>query len=402
MSLAESTGFAHRPIPTIVAATLSITLGALPIFLVGALAVFIRPGLGFGELALGALATLYYLSSALSTVPGGRLAERLGGPKAMSVAAALSMLAAFGIAQFAVNWASLAGLLVLAGIANGLAFPSSNLALARGVPRRRHGVAFGIKQSAGPYAALLAGAAVPLIGLTVGWRWAFRLAGVAAVPILLGGGIRQPAGRVAAGTRDDVAVAPLRVLSLAAFFGVSASASLGAFYVESAVAIGTPAGTAGAMLSVGAALGVGARIGWGWVGDRHPSAHFAMITALLGVGSIAFAMVGVVRSTLALVVITIVVFATGWAWPSLLNFAVVRRSREAPGIASGTLGVGQFGGGIIGPLLFGLIVENASYRAAWFAAAVMVSVAAVLVFIGGQKLEEWCRSRAAPLSREVA
>ena len=90
-------GLANRPLPTLFATSLSITLGALPIFLVGAMAVFIRPELGFGESALGALATIYYLTSALTTFPAGRLAERLGGPMAMAVAATLSSIVFLGI-----------------------------------------------------------------------------------------------------------------------------------------------------------------------------------------------------------------------------------------------------------------------------------------------------------------
>ncbi len=382
--------------PTILAATLANTLGALPIFLVGALAVFIRPELGFGEAALGALATVYYLSSALSTVPGGRLAERLGDRRAMALAAAGSMAAVLGIARLAVSWVSLAGLMAVAGAANGLAFPASNLALARGVPAHRQGVAFGIKQSAGPYATLLAGASVPLIGLTVGWRWAFVLCGAAAVPLLLGGRLRDPAVRVGGDPTPHVDAGPLWVLSLAAFFAVSASASLGAFYVESAVSAGIAPGSAGALLSLGSALSVVARVGWGWYGGRHPSAHFVMIPALLVVGSGAFAMFGVVRETVPLVLTTVLVFGAGWAWPSLLNLAVVQRSEHAPGVASGILGAGQFGGGSVGPLMFGLIVEGSSYRTAWAAAAAMVSVAALLVFIGGRSLDRWRRRAVVP------
>lgn len=383
----ERVGLVNRPVPTLLATTLSIILGALPIFTTGAMAVFIRPELGFGETALGALATLYYLASASTTMFGGRLAERLGGPRAMSVAAMLSMVTSFGIAILATSWAWLAGFLIVAGVANGIAFPATNLALARGFPLKRQGVGFAIKQSAGPYATMLAGAAVPLIGLTVGWRWAFVAAGIAAIPIIAGWSVEQGGGRFARGLRSDVPGRAVWILALSAFFAVNASASLGAFYVESAVAGGISPGIAGTFLSIGSGLGILIRIGYGWVGDRHPPIHFSMLTVMMAAGGFAFFLMGLTSSTVGLFFVTILVFGTGWAWPSLLNFAVVQRVPKAPGIASGILGAGQYGGGILGPLTFGLLVERVSYQAAWTTSGVMVALAAVCVFIGGRALE---------------
>ncbi len=383
----ERVGLVNRPVPTLLATTLSIILGALPIFTTGAMAVFIRPELGFGETALGALATLYYMASASTTMFGGRLAERLGGPRAMSVAAMLSMVTSFGIAIFATSWTWLAGFLIVAGVANGIAFPASNLALARGFPLRRQGVGFAIKQSAGPYATMLAGAAVPLIGLTVGWRWAFVAAGIAAIPIIAGWNVEQGGGRFTRGLRSDVPGRAVWILALSAFFAVNASASLGAFYVESAVAGGISPGVAGTFLSIGSGLGILIRIGYGWIGDRHPPIHFRMLTVMMAAGCFAFLLMGLSWSTVGLFFVTIFVFGTGWAWPSLLNFAVVQRVPKAPGIASGILGAGQYGGGILGPLTFGLLVERVSYQAAWTTSGVMVALAAVCVFIGGLALE---------------
>ena len=62
-----------------------------------------------------------------------------------------------------------------------LAQPAANLLLARAVPADRQGLAFGIKQSAIPAAAMLGGLAVPSIALTWGWRWAFAAGGAFAL-----------------------------------------------------------------------------------------------------------------------------------------------------------------------------------------------------------------------------
>ncbi len=377
----------QHPLATLTATTLSITLGALPIFLVGALAVFIRPELGFSEARLGALATIYYLASAGLTWVGGTVAQRLGGPRAMAVAAGLSLMSSAGIGLLARSWIELAFFLAVAGVANALAYPASNLALARGVPFERQGVAFGVKQSSALYATMLAGAAVPLIGATIGWRWAFAFAGVAALPIIAGFGLTQPAAAHEDGHGKDVEHFPLWILSVGAFFAVYATASLGAFYVESAVAGGTSPSLAGTLLAVGSIVGILGRTGWGWVGDLRTDLHFTIVPSLLGTGALAFGLIGAIQSELALVVATMLVFGAGWAWPSLLSFAVVARSPRGPATATGILGTGQFGGGILGPLTFGLIVEAKGYQAAWTAAAVALGVSAVLVRIGGKQLE---------------
>jgi MFS family permease len=68
--------------------------------------------------------------------------------------------------------------LALAGVPTALSQPAANeLLMARVAPQRR-GFAFAVKQSAIPVSTLLAGLAVPVVALTIGWRWAFLFAAV--------------------------------------------------------------------------------------------------------------------------------------------------------------------------------------------------------------------------------
>lgn len=392
----KSASSSHSPATTLATSTLSIVLGALPFFLVGALAVFIRPELGFSETALGALATVYYLASAITTVPAGRLAERLGGPTAMAVGAALALASGLGIATVVNSWSTLAAMLAIAGIGNGIAFPASNLALTRGVPIRRQGVAFAIKQSAGPYATILAGLAVPLVALTIGWRWAFAAMAMAALPIISRWRHDDPISPPPRLTPARVPRGPLWGLAAAAFFGVNATAALGAFYVESAVARGLNPARAGIFLAVGSAIGIVLRVIWGWISDRNHAVHFVLLATLLLSGALGFVALGRVTGAVPILVVTIWLFSTGWAWPSLLGFAVVLRVPDAPGVASGILGAGQFGGGILGPLVFGLLAEHSGYGVAWTYAAAMTVAASVAVAVGGHALR-----RAALLERSA-
>ena len=86
-----------------------------------------------------------------------------------------------GIAGLATSWWSLSLLIGVAGAGNALTQPAANVLMARTVPPQRHGIAFAVKQSAMPFGTLLGGLAVPVVTLTLGWRWAFAMGGALAL-----------------------------------------------------------------------------------------------------------------------------------------------------------------------------------------------------------------------------
>lgn len=157
---------------TVAAAALSTVLASLPVFLLGGLAVLVRDELNFGELQLGLAVSVFFTMAALSAVAAGRIASRLGAWATAVLAAALSAGSLAGIA-LAPSYAWLLAALAVAGVANALAQIGSNQALVQVLPRDRQGLAFGVKQSAVPASTLLAGLALPVLGLTLGWpgRW---------------------------------------------------------------------------------------------------------------------------------------------------------------------------------------------------------------------------------------
>src|SRR3712207_2011080 len=159
-----------RPILLAVAVA---TVGVLPAFLTGGLAVQMREELSFGAAALGFAVAAFFASSSLASAVMGRLVERIGSYLGMRLAAVGSATSLLGVAFLARSWAALVACLVLGGLANAISHPATTLSLAREVPAGRQGLSFGIKQAAIPAATLLAGLAVPGIAVTLGWRWAF-------------------------------------------------------------------------------------------------------------------------------------------------------------------------------------------------------------------------------------
>jgi MFS family permease len=79
-------------------------------------------------------------------------------------------------------------------------------------------------------------------------------------------------------------------------------------------------------------------------------------------------------------------FGAGWGWPGLFNFAVVKTNPGAPAAATGITQTGASGGAAFGPLVFGLLVEAASYHVAWLVSGAIALVALVTILIGRRRL----------------
>ena len=167
------------------------TVCIVPPFLLGAMAVQVRDDLGFSESGTGLAVGAFFAVASLLSAPLGRWSERVGGGRALRVAA---VWAAAGQLLLAVGARSLVLLIVLnafAGGANALGQPAANLLIARAVPANRQGLGFAVKQAAIPFSTFLAGLAVPSIALTAGWRWAY----VAAAGLALVAAVGSPGER---------------------------------------------------------------------------------------------------------------------------------------------------------------------------------------------------------------
>jgi cyanate permease len=262
---------------------------------------------------------------------------------------------------------------------------ASNLTLARYVPASRLGLSFGVKQAAIPLATLLSGAAVPLVALTVGWRWAYAIgAGLALLALLLTP--RESIRRERTAADGELAKAALSVIGAAAGLAAAASSALGIFLVASAVDRGVDAGLAGLTLTLGSVVGLVLRLLHGWAADRRSGGHIAVVAAslLLGAGGLALL---AVPGPVALVAGTVLGFGLGWAWPGLMNFAVVRLHPQAPAAATSITQTGVYAGGCIGPLSLGALAATAGYPTMWTVAGIAMLWAAAAMVLGSRMLQ---------------
>jgi dipeptide/tripeptide permease len=100
-----------------------------------------------------------------------------------------------------------------------------------------------------------------------------------------------------------------------------------------------------------------------------------------------------VPGTPALVVGVVLAFGLGWAWPGLLQFAVVRLNPSAPAAATSIVQVGVYAGGFAGPIVFGSLATHAGFPAAWTVNAVVMLVSAALMLVGRRMLLGHARRR---------
>ncbi|MFW6090701.1 MAG: MFS transporter, partial [Actinomycetota bacterium] len=163
---------------------IGLVVPALPAFMVGALGTQVRAELDLTESALGLIVAVLFVVSALAGPLTGRLADRFGERFAVAVGTVLSFLALMGIGLVAHRWSDLVLLMICGGIGIALVDPGLARMVAGRVPERLRGLVFGVKESSIPLATMAAGFAVPLIAVTVGWRWAVTVAIVPFVAVM--------------------------------------------------------------------------------------------------------------------------------------------------------------------------------------------------------------------------
>jgi MFS family permease len=392
-------GSEHTGFGALVTASLVVTAAAnLSPTLVSALAVQIQDDLGIGEAQIGMTVSAFFFVGALTSALSGRMVERIG-PTAglrLSAAAAGAVLVVTG--ALGRSWMALMILVGLAGLANSLGQPAANLYVARGVSSRRQGLALGIQKSGIPAASLLAGLAIPTVGLTIGWSWAFVLGGLLAFGVTLGvpavGGTALAAVRnraAAYGTtvrpRPDVAMRLLVAVTCSTCLAAMGSMALSSFFVLSSVEIGIDEAAAGILLMAGSVVGMASRLAMGASADRASLSPFHMLTAMFAVAALAF--VGLSTGSKAMLYTAMpFAFATSFAWPGLFHLATVRYNPSAPGAATGITMTGNFTGAVCGPLLFGLLVEATSYGWAWGFAAITSGAAAAVMAVAGRLISQ--------------
>jgi len=333
------------------------------------------PAFGVAPAAIGYFVTAVYLGSMIGTVTAGGWVGRFG-PIRVSQVGLVLCLAGLATAAGAPAAFVLVGALVL-GLGYGPATPASSVILARATPPHLLALTFSIKQTGVPLGTAIAGAAVPVLVLALGWQGAALAIGAACALFAVAleplrsryDAARNPAAPVSLAS----AFAPvglvlrdprLRELSLVSLiYGgmqITLIAYLVTFLVES---FALSLVLAGMVMAASQLTSVAARIAWGAFADRLATRRVTL--GLLGVG------MGLTAATAlaagpgwplwALFAFAMAFGATAVGWNGVFLAEIARLApRDRISDATGGSAFFTFLGVVITPPLFHLVLHMTS------------------------------------------
>lgn len=381
--------------------TFTTMVAVLPVYLIGSLAIQLDKDLGVTASILGAIVAFYWAISALLSTTAGRVAQKLGARTGMLLAVALGVVSLLAITVATPSWGWLILWLGIAGASNALSHPLANGLIADQVSIRNRAFAFGIKQAAIPAATFAAGLSVPVLALTVGWKWAFMIAAILAVllvPVLIGIVPKTRPLKMSNASIRSAGLPPrlkpfLLATAIAQGLGSAQANVLGAFTVSFAYAAGFDIAAAGILFSVASAAGLIARPLVGMAADRGVGGSMATVALMMTLGCVG--LLGMASgNTIAFGIGCVLAFGFGWGWNGLAHYVVSRQAHPFTERATGITQSGTYIGGTLGPLTFGLIFAHFGPMAGWALASVVAAMAAIAALVAyrlGKRLttSEW-------------
>ncbi len=313
---------------------------------------------------MGALSTGFSSVVMASSLPLGRLTDRIGGRRMMVLLLACVSLGLLGMAAAWGLWP----LLLFAGIAGipaGGANPATNLLIVENVPAGARGWITGIKQSGVQWGIFAVGAAVPAAAVSFGWRGALALSAlvpvavIAATLLVLPAGSRPPAvSRSRAVSRLPADVWWLAVYGVAMGIVVAVYVSFLPLYVQEKIGMSVEA--AGLVMVVYGVVGALGRVLWGRIAER--AGHPAVPLIWIGCFSIAAVLMTWMASPASTMLVWVGSAFMGigvGSWTAVgmaAAMTLVKRERAGSSAAAVMLGFGL--GLTIGPIAFGWGVDT--------------------------------------------
>jgi sugar phosphate permease len=375
--------------------TVAFACGSLAVLSVAPLSPFFVEAFRLSRAQVGLLLPAVYLGGVLMSLPSGWLTDHLGVRLILGGGLALIGLM-IGIAAGTWAFAALLGCLVVAGFGFSVLNPATGKAIVDWFPPRRRGAAMGVKQTGLTVGGVIASLALPPLAHAYGWRLALLAASGAALlmALLVALTYRQPAvSPVSAPSRrvrlGEVGVYFRRwgvVLVLVSGFLLSTAQSslLGYLVLYSKETFELSAIGAAQLLALAQVGGTAGRLVWGFASDRFFGGRRRpgiTINALLGAASYALFALGDGLEPSLLVPIALVAGFGAFGWVGLY-FALVAEiggSRHA-GLLTGVAVSFSWSGVLVGPPLFGLVLEaSGSYTQPWLVlTAIALAVALAL------------------------
>ena len=370
-------------------------------------------GFGLSRLEVAFIVPAIYLGGLFFSLPGGRLADRIGVRPSFLGGLAMGSLALLA-AALSPTFPAFLFCLVLAGIGWSVVNPALGKAIMDVFPVRERGIAMGIKQMGLTLGGMAAALALPPTAAALGWRASIAgCALVLALPVALAwralGALNVATRAVASDAAAEVGAGAspwwwARRPALLVFFasglvlGMVQAAVLSYLPLFSIQVLGFDKIGAGLLVACSQAGGAVSRIALGAASDRWLAGRRSVWLALTGaLGACLFAAYAVWPISTPLFAGALA-FATGvgaYGWVGV--FFVISAEAGGPrqaGLLSGVAFASIVLGLLVGPPVFGLILEGwDSYAAAWAVFAALSALIAITMVGAGPRIDHECAGR---------
>jgi ACS family hexuronate transporter-like MFS transporter len=389
--------------PLLAILTASYGAGAFGMLGLSPLSPSLVDGFGLTRLQVAFIIPSIYLGGLVFSLPGGRLADRIGvrpsllGGLALGAAGLLAGALSPTFTLFLFS-------LTLAGIGWSVVNPSLGKAIMDLFPARERGIAMGIKQIGLTLGGVASAVALPPIAAALGWRAAVGASALSlALPVILAW--RALAGLdpgAAAGAASMSGVGSVRRWArrpaLLVFFasglvlGMVQAAVLSYLPLFSIQGLGFDKIGAGLLVACSQAGGAASRLALGAASDRWLDGRRSVWLALTAaIGACLFTIYAAWPVSAPLLAATLA-FATGvgaYGWVGI--FFVISAEVGGPahaGLLSGVAFASIVVGLLVGPPAFGLLLEGSdSYAVAWAAFAALSALVGIAMIATGPRID---------------
>jgi len=389
------------------ALTASYGAGAFGMLGLSPLSPSVVDGFGLTRLQVAFIVPSIYLGGLLFSLPGGRLADRVGVRPSFLGGLALG---AAGLLAGAVSptFPTFLLCLFLAGTGWSVVNPALGRAVMDIFPVRERGIAMGVKQMGLTLGGVASALLLPLIAVTLGWRAAIATGGlVVALPVALAW---RPLGVLERGTRAAAPAAPgpvgagtsgwswaarpalLVFFAVGVVLGMVQAAVLSYLPLYSIQALGFDKVGAGLLVASSQAGGAVSRLALGAASDRWLAGRRSVWLALTGaLGAATFVSYAVWSISAPLgagsLAFVMGVGAYGWVGIFFVISAEVGGPKHA-GLLSGVAFASIVVGLLVGPSVFGLLLEGwDSYTVPWAAFASLSALVTVTMLLAGAAID---------------
>jgi len=357
--------------------------------------------IGISSTFVGIYVSLMYVGSMISSLWSGDFILRYGALRISKIC-----LAFCGIGLMLTSIASIPALVISAlviGLGYGPVTPASSHILSRHTPAHMLSFVFSLKQTGVPLGGVLAGAIVPTLVITVGWKNASVIIGAVCISFILliipiQSGIdteRQPNRHISFHSvfgplQMVISHRPLLQLAIISFVYAGLQLCLFTYLVIYLTKdIGMAFIGAGLTLSAAQMAGTIGRIVWGILADRclNPRLLLGILGIAMSFAAVATALISSAWSSTAIIAVVILFGATAIGWNGIYLAEAARLAPDGQvGAATGGALFFTYLGVVLGPPIFAAVATGTdSYPLGYVFFASLTFICGVVAIFSSRK-----------------